>query len=310
MHLVIKTGGAAAMPEWRALFAHAAPGLRVSGWDDADADQADYALVWEPDPGRLAAMPNLRLIISSAAGVDHILADPLRPVHLPIVRMVPEQTSQTMAEFVLAAAMMVLRDFTAIAHAQANRRWLPYPPVRGIAQTRVGIMGMGNMGRAAAALLARVGFDVAGWSNRHTDLAGVASFAGPAQFDAFLHRTDVLVCLLPATDATRGILNHRTLAQLPAGASLIHVGRGAHMVEADVLQMLDSGHLHRAVIDVFDVEPLPPDAPWWCHPAVTVTPHCAATATRADRARHTAHLIACDQQGIALPDRYDPQRGY
>ena len=310
MRLVINTGGEAALPEWRALFAHAAPDITVLGWDDPDAHLAEYALVWSPTPGRLASMPNLTLIISAGAGVDHILADAACPAHIPIVRMVPEEAATTMAEYVLAATLATLRDFKALADAQSRHEWAPYPVVRNIADTRIGIMGMGKLGQASAALLAQVGFPVAGWSNRHTDMPGVQSYAGPEDLHAFLTRCDVLVCLLPATEATRGMLCATNLMRLPRGAALIAVGRATHMVDTDVRALLDSGHLSHAVIDVFDAEPLPADSPWWDHPGVMVTPHCASTPTRPARARQAAALIALHRAGEPLPDRYDPARGY
>lgn len=310
MRLVVNSGGPDALPEWREAFALHCPELTVLGWEDEHAHLADYALVWEPTPGRLAAMPHLKLTLSSGAGVDHILADPDYPAHVPIVRMVPPETGQTMAEYVLAAAMATMRDFKALADAQHAHRWAPYPAVRHIADTRIGIMGMGNLGQACARLLRQVGFPVAGWSNRHTDIAGVSSYAGPDELPAFLARCDILVCLLPATDATRGILCARHLSRLPSGAALIAVGRASHMIDEDVQHLLVNKHLSHAVIDVFDTEPLPPHAVWWDHPGVTVTPHCASTPTRAARARHAATLIALHQAQQPLPDLYDPARGY
>lgn len=298
------------MAEWREHFSRHAPQLDICGSDDVHAKDAEYALVWAPKTGILARLPALKLIISAAAGVDHILADTLRPAHVPIVRMVPEETTITMAEYVLTAAMLILRDIKPVMQAQARHQWLPYPAVRSIAETRVGIMGMGHMGSATARLLARTGFRVAGWSNRHCDIVDVQSYAGADQLAPFLAATNLLVCLLPVTQATRGILNAHTLAQLPAGASLINVGRGAHLIDADLFAALDSGHLHRAVLDVFDKEPLDAASALWDHPAIVITPHCASTPTRADRARHAAMLISRHQQGDALPDIYDPVRGY
>ena len=310
MLLVVKSGGPRALKEWQDLFGQYHPELEVVEWDDPKADQADYALVWEPDAGRFSQMPNLKIVMSAGAGVDHILTDTAYPRHVPMARMVPQETATIMSEFVLTMTMMLLTDVQAIITAQAQKKWLRLPAARGIGQTRIGVMGMGRMGAATAALLQATGFEVAGWSNRPSDVAGVASYAGPEALDAFLRRSDILVCLLPQTAATQGILCERTFSTLPAGASLINVGRGPHMVEADVIAALDSGQLHRAVLDVFNVEPLPETSALWSHPGVIVTPHCAATPSRADRVRYASMLIETERRGEPLPHLYDWDRGY
>jgi len=312
MRLVINSGGPQGLPEWRKYFSEFAPALEICGRHEpvADPGQIGYALVWEPDPGWLASLPNLKLIISSGAGVDHILADPQRPVHVPIARLVTQETAGEMSEFVLAAALAITKEFKRFANDQAQRRWDPPEAPRMMRDMCVGVMGLGYLGTATATLLARAGFPTIGWSRSPAQLPGVESYAGPQQLAAFLARTGILVCLLPGTDATRGILGARTFAQLPRGAALISVGRGSHMVEPDVLAALDSGQLSQAVLDVFDTEPLPADSPLWRHPGVMVTPHCAATPTRCERARYVAELIHRCEAGEALPNLYDPAKGY
>ncbi len=311
MRLIINSGGPQAIDEWRAQFRVFAPELDVVGWqEDPDPASVDYALVWAPDAGRLATFSNLKLIISAGAGVDHILADPSLPRHLRIARMVTERTQTEMAEFVLTSALMITRDAKRIVDNQSRRHWEVFDSLRVAADVRVGIMGLGHLGIAAAQLLARVGFPVSGWSRGASTLPGLPSYAGQDQFGEFLANTDLLVCLLPATDATRGILNRATLSQLPKGASLINAGRGSHMVTQDIIDALDSGHLHQAILDVFEQEPLPPESPLWSHPGIIITPHCAAIPDRKERARHTALLIAANERGEPLPNIYDPQRGY
>lgn len=311
MRLVIKSGGQAAIPEWQAHFHEFAPGLEIVGWDSPEANpqETDYVLVWEPDAGRLVQFPNLKLIVSTGAGVDHILADPQRPAHVPIARMVMEETAEGMSEFVLTAALMIVKDIKRMVDNQAHKRWETLVP-GAIKDFRVGVMGVGFLGAATARLLRDVGFQVAGWSRSGTDIEGVSSFTGQSELGEFLARSDILVCLLPSTEATRGILCTKTLAQLPAGASLINVGRGSHMVDADVLEALNNGQLWRAVLDVFEPEPLAADSAFWNHPGVIVTPHCASTPTRRERARYTAMLIERLERGEPLPNIYDPERGY
>lgn len=312
MRLVIKSGGPQALPEWREHFAEFAPGLQVCGQHEPldDPSEVGYALVWEPDPGWLASLSGLKLIISSGAGVDHILADPRRPAHVPIARLVMQETADEMSEFVLAAALAITKEFKRYTNDQAICRWDTPEVPRMMRDMRVGVMGLGALGAATATLLARTGFPTAGWSRSVAGLPGVESYAGAQQLPEFLARTDILVCLLPGTEVTRGILCAETFAQLPRGAALINVGRGSHMVEGDVIDALDSGQLSQAVLDVFDTEPLPAGSPLWQHPGVLITPHCAATPTRRERARYVAELIRRCEAGEPLPNLYDPAKGY
>lgn len=311
MRLIINSGGPSAIEAWRAQFRAFAPELDVVGWhEDIDPATVDYALVWAPDAGRLATFSNLKLIISAGAGVDHIMADPQLPRHLSIARMVTARTQTEMAEFVLTSALMLTRDIKRVVDNQARGHWELFDSLRVAADMRVGIMGLGHLGVASAQLLSRVGFPVSGWSRGASTLDGLPSYAGAGQFSEFLSNTDLLVCLLPATEATRGILNTATLSQLPEGACLINAGRGSHMVTQDVLDALDRGHLRQAVLDVFEKEPLPPESPLWSHPGIIITPHCAAIPDRKERARHTSLLIAANERGEALPNIYDPLRGY
>lgn len=312
MRIAIASGGPAALPEWQAHFQAFDPAIEVLGWEAAQADPAGvrYALVWQPPHGGLAALPDLRLIISAGAGVDGILDDPLRPAHLPIARMITDSTPDVMAEYVLSAALMLLREGRRMALNQAERRWDILPAPRRMQDTRVGIMGLGQLGKASALLLARAGFPVSGWSRTPTELPGVRTHAGAAGFDAFLADTDILVCLLPATPATQGILGARTFERLPAGAAVINVGRGSHLDEPALLAALDAGRLSGAVLDVFETEPLPAASPLWSHPAIIVTPHYGATPSRRDRAQHAVQLIHLAERGQPLPHLYDAARGY
>lgn len=312
MRITIASGGPAALPEWQRHFREFDPAIEVLGWEAAQADPAGvrYALVWQPPAGGLAALPELRLIISAGAGVDGILADPQRPAGLPIARMITEETPEVMAEYVLTAALMLLREARLMALDQAACRWNVLPAPRRMREVRVGVMGLGQLGAASARLLAHTGFQVSGWSRSRAAIAGVQTYAGEEEFDAFLGATDILVCLLPATPATRGILGARTFARLPQGAAVINVGRGSHLNEAELLDALDGGRLAGAVLDVFDTEPLPADSPLWSHPRIIVTPHYGATPSRRDRARHAVRLIHLHERGAALPHLYDAERGY
>ncbi|HEY4250117.1 MAG TPA: glyoxylate/hydroxypyruvate reductase A [Roseomonas sp.] len=310
--LVVKSGGEAAMPEWQAAFAGCAPELDLRWWDDPGLDPAavDFALVWDPEPGRLARLPNLKVIFGSGAGVDSIIADPGLPRHIPLVRMGVEGAAQRMGEYVCWAALSLLRDKRRLAIAQASARWDYFEPDFTARDKVVGILGLGVMGARAAAMLQGLGFSVIGWSRTAKALPGVESYAGDAVLDAFLARADMLVVLLPATEATRGLIAAPLLARVKPGTGLIHAGRGSQAVIPDVLAALEAGQLGGAVIDVFEQEPLPADSPLWSHPKVTVTPHVASLPSRRERAAHVAAGIAAFRRGEALPTLYDHSRGY
>lgn len=307
--LLVKSGGAEAIAAWRAAFAEAMPELDVRYWDDPVPPEAvDYVMVWDPEPGRLAQFPNLRVVFSSAAGVDNITRDPAWPRHLPLVRMGGEGTSQRMGEFIAWACLSLLRDARRMALAQARGDWDYFEAPFAAPERRVGIMGMGNLGTHTAGVLGAIGFPVAGWSRSRKP--GVESYVGAEELPAFLARTDILVCLLPATPETAGLIAAPLIAQLPAGAGVVNAGRGSHVVLPDLIAALDSGHLSGAVLDVFEAEPLGVDSPAWVHPKIIVTPHIASLASRAERARYVARAIRDHAAGLALPNLFDPDRGY
>jgi glyoxylate/hydroxypyruvate reductase A len=238
-----------------------------------------FAAVWKPKPGLLAQLPNLEAVFNLGAGVDALLADPTLP-NVPIVRIVDPDLTARMTEWVVMNVLARHRRMDEHRANQARGAWRPLRQPAAHAVT-VGIMGLGVLGRDAAAVLGRLGFDLVGWSRTKQDVPGMTTFAGPSEIDAFLGRTDVLVVLLPATPETTGILDRRLFAKLRGAAHmggpvLINGGRGALQVEADIVAALEAGALAHAVLDVFEVEPLPKTSPLWAHPKVTTTPHCAA----------------------------------
>lgn len=312
MILLVNSGGEAAVEEWRQEFAVAAPHLEVRWANDSTVRMEDvaYAFVWAPRPGFLASLPNLRLILSSGAGVDHITSDPAWPQHVGIVRMGGDETAQRMGEYVCMAALMLLRGMPRIIAGQRAGRWDHFDSPRTAKQTRAGVMGLGNLGLRAAEMLAGLGYQVAGWSRLGKDVPGIESFAGDRARDAFLARTDLLVCLLPDTPETRGAIRAETLALLPRGAAVVNAGRGGHVVLDDLVAALDSAQVSGAVLDVFEREPLPNGHPLWSHPKVVVTPHLASLASKPARARYVADAIAAHARGEPVGNLYDPVRGY
>lgn len=285
-------------------------GREIRLWPDlGEVQDIEYALVWDPPPGLLASLPNLKAIFSVGAGVDHIAADPERPKHLPVIRMVEEGLTAGMTEYVVMQVLYHHRDMLAYRHQAAEKIWREIPAVPAH-QRRIGILGLGVLGQDAARMLVRFGFDVAGWSRTPKEIEGVTCFDGPEGLDQMLARTDILVCLLPLTPATRGILNGELFAKLPRGACLINVGRGGHQVERDLLEALDSGQLREATLDVFEEEPLPADSPLWSHPQVIVTPHIASMTMPETAAKAVGENIKRMEAGLPPLNVVDFERGY
>ena len=261
---------------WLAQLSSQWPEGDVRVWPDiGDPGDVDYVLAWKAPPAAWRGLTSLKAIFSLGAGVDALLDEPALPVGVPVVSMADPSLVVAMREYVLARVLHVHRQFTDYAEAQRERGWRPLSPIPA-QNRRVGVMGLGRLGGACATSLAALGFDVAGWSRTRRALDGVRAFAGWESLDAFAARAEILVCLLPLTPQTEGVLNRRLFEGLPRGAHVINVARGAHLVEADLLQALDSGQLQGATLDVFRVEPLPTDHPFWAHPRITVTPHISA----------------------------------
>lgn len=295
---------------WRTALARRLPGLDMRVWPEVGAPaDIDAALVWNHPRGALARFPNLRAVLSLGAGVNHILDDPELPAHLPIARIVDPALASGMAEYASLAVLRYHRNFDLYEKFQRERRWkrLPLPIT---ARRRIGVLGLGEIGTACALAIQALGFPVAGWSRTAKSLDGIAGYAGPDGLAPFLGRTDILVCVLPLTAATRGVINRDTLAALPRGAFVINIARGAHVVEADLIAALASGHIAGATLDVFADEPLPRDHPFWTHPKVTVTPHIAALTnpeTAAEGVADNLRRLAEDRPLLHLADR---ARGY
>ena len=294
---------------WRAALLRFMPGLDLRIWPETgDRSEIDAALVWRAPPGLLASLPNLRLILSLGAGVDAMLADPTLP-DLPLCRLVDPSLTRMMGEFVLTLVLKYHRQLDRFAQAQRERRWsFALPPQPG--ETSVGILGLGELGSHAARLLRDHGFAVRGWSRRRRTIEGVACFAGPEERAAFLAETSILVCLLPLTADTRGILDARLLAGLPHGARLINLGRGGHLVERDLLDALAAGTIAHASLDCFSAEPLPAEHPFWSHPRIDITPHVASFALPASAAEGVIDNLRRLRAGLPLRNLVDRSRGY
>jgi glyoxylate/hydroxypyruvate reductase A len=295
---------------WRGQLDRLMPGLAVRVWPDiGDPAKIDYALVWRPEPGLLASLPNLKLILSLGAGVDHILCDPELPLHLPIVRLIDPYLTDAMSEYVALQVLRLHRQDLDYQAQQRARLWRERDQ-KNAAERPVGILGFGEIGQAAGRRLRALGFPVSGWGRRERSIAGFATFAGPEGLPLLLARAEILVCLLPLTSATEGILCARNFALLPKGAGLVNAGRGGHLVEEDLIPALDAGQLSAAALDVFREEPLPPEHPFWRHPRILVTPHIAGITNPATAAPIIAETIRDFESGRPLLNRVDPAQGY
>jgi glyoxylate/hydroxypyruvate reductase len=286
----------------------AAPELDVAVHGSRDAADADVAVCWNPPEGAVAALPKLRLVHSIAAGVDNILCDPSLP-RVPLCRVVDPQHARGMSEFVTWGVLHFHRQIDRVMENQRNGVWLRYDQ-QAPSTCSVGVMGLGEIGSRVAGDLHRLGFAVRGWARRAKDLAGIETFAGAQGLEPFLRGTDILVCLLPLTDETRAILGARTLAMLPRGAKLIHVGRGEHLVPHDLLSALKEERLTGAIVDVFPNEPLPASDPFWSAPNMIVTPHMASVASSDTIGMQVAQNVRRLVNGEPLLNVVDVTRGY
>lgn len=281
------------------------------GKELGDLAEIDAAVCWYPPHGLLARLPRLQLAQSLGAGVDHIMADPDLPPQLPVCRIVDPQMAAGMRAYVAWAVIQQQRGLGRCMENAAAHRWQDLPVVMP-GSHRVGIAGLGTLGLACAEALRAIGYQVRGWSRspRPEAPAGVATYHGAEQLADFLDGCDTLVCLLPLTPQTRGFLGAEVFAHLPRGAHLINVGRGEHLVEADLLAALASGQIASATLDAFEQEPLPATHPFWAHPGIVVTPHIATRTDTAVIAQQTLDNLAMLRRGWQPPNLINRMRAY
>jgi glyoxylate/hydroxypyruvate reductase len=285
----------------------ALPQAVVQEWTPG-ALQADHAVVWAPPQQFLDEQSRLKGIFNIGAGVDALMKMKL-PAAAKVVRIDDGGMAVQMAEFVCHALIRHFRELDCYEDDVRHGAW-SYRRPRSRAECPVGIMGLGVLGERVARSLAHFDFPVLGWSRTPKAVPGVQGFAGHGQFDAFLSATRVLVCLLPLTPETQNIMNARTLSRLIPGGFVINVARGAHLVEEDLIALLDSGHLAGAALDVFRTEPLPEGHPFWRHPKITVTPHTSARTLREETIAQITGKILALERGEPIAGVVDPQRGY
>lgn len=286
---------------WQTRLADGRLRLIKQGIDSYAPDEIDYVLSFRPPPGLLASLPRLKAVFSMGAGIDGFLHGGDYPVRVPLYRFCDPTLTVEMAQYVLMYALMHHRRVAHFAEGQKQVEWRQAIMPRQTQQTRIGVMGLGEIGGFVARRFVELGFRVAGWSRTRKTLPGITSFAGAGELDAFFAASDITICLLPLTDATRGILNAAAFTAMPRGGYVINVARGAHLVPEDLIAALDRGHLAGAVLDVFETEPLPKDSPLWHHPKIIVTPHIASISQPLVAADYVWAGIEAIEQG-RMPD--------
>lgn len=297
---------------WAKRYAEALPGMQVLRQSDSfDAAAIDYIFVWKPKASAFDGLSNIKAVLSLGAGVDALLKHPNLPDR-PIVRFIDADLTQKMTDYVVAQVTMHHRQITRFKRDQAARRWTQhYPPAA--STTSVGVMGLGELGTDAVEKLRGLGFSVIGWSRSPKSIEGIKTYSGP-ELDDFLGETDILVCLLPLTPQTTGILDlnlfRKLRRALPGGPVIVNAARGGHQIESDIVAALEDGTLGAASLDVFQTEPLAADSPLWGLDNAYLTPHIAAISNIESGVRYFSRIILDHEAGKPLPNVIERSRGY
>jgi glyoxylate/hydroxypyruvate reductase A len=294
---------------WRETFNDQLPDLKIRIWPEpGNSADIEYLAFIRPDFDILPPLPNLKAMFSRSAGVEAFVNHPKLP-KVPLGKLEPSGGDPMMTEYVVMHVLRLHRDMPGYQAAQANREWRRTRIVRP-EERRIGFLGYGMMAKAPALVLKSLGFPVSAWVRNPRQEAEIPIFHGQDQLEPFLNQTDIAVCLLPLTRETEGIFCTRTFAMMPKGAMLVNVGRGKHVVEADLIRALDSGQLSYAALDALWPEPLPPESPLWLHPKVTVMPHVARRPTVAQLVTEIAANIHSIESGGPLLQQIDIALGY
>ncbi len=310
MKVIFAAGDNITPEHWLPPLQQALPDIEIIAWQpDGPAVNADVAVVWNPPADLFLRETQLKAVFNLGAGVNALFPAPGLPDDIPVIRMEDAGMAVQMAEYVIYALLRASRRFDQYQDTQQQSLWQPLPAIQRELWT-VGVMGTGVIGSRVAQAIAALEYPVASWSRSGKAMPGVASFAGAAQFPEFLQHTKVLVNALPLTAETAGILCRENMQQLQSPAYIINVGRGGHLIEDDLLTLLDSGHINGATLDVFQQEPLPKSHAFWTHPGITVTPHISAASLRANSIAQVAEKIQRFLRGEPLTGLVQRDRGY
>lgn len=295
---------------WKNALLEAEPSLKVYSYlEEHPLEEITMALIWKHPKGSLSVYPNLNCIASAGAGVDYIFEDDTAPRAIPITRIVDPYLAGDMSEHVLAVILAHIKNLNTYKLNQAAGIWKPLDYKR-IKDLTVGIMGLGELGALTGLDLVKFGFPVSGWSRSQKNIQGVRTFAGENGLVPFLNSTDILVCLLPLTPETTGVLNKSLFEKLPKNAFVVNVARGGHLVDEDLIQALNDGHLSGACLDVYHQEPLPTTHPFWKHPKVHMTPHYASVSDTASVMPQIIENYNRLENGTTLLNQVNRKKGY
>ena len=295
---------------WKKAIKAADPNVEVYSYlEPHDKDAVEVALVWKHPKGTLAPYSNLKYIASSGAGVDFIFEDDTTPKNLSITRVVDTMLASDMSEYVIAAIFSYLKHLNVYKVDQFHKIWEPKPYHR-ISDFKIGIMGMGALGTVLAKDLIRFGFKTQGWANSKKELKGVTTFQGETEFNTFLSSSQILVCLLPLTNKTAGILNASLFEQLPKGAYVINAARGGHLVDQDLIDSIEKGSISGATLDVFHQEPLSSTHPFWENEKINITPHYASVSDTDSVVPQILENYRRMQNGKSLLNLVSEMKGY
>lgn len=287
------------------------PTETVIAWPDTDSpSDIDYAVVWGPPPDFFRNLTQLKAVFSLAAGVDHLLLHPGLPQHVPVVRLTDAGMGEKMAEYVLFGVLQAHRQMHLYRHFQQQRIWAGQLPSAAAKSVSIGILGIGILGQQVARRLTMNGYCVQGWSRSEKKVAHVITCSGASGLDQLIRQIDILVCLLPLTEETRGILNLDLFTRAKPGLHLINVARGGHLITADLIAALNSNQLGSALLDVTDPEPLPPEHPFWEHPRIFLTPHISAPTQQEESIRQIIDNLLRHQKGLPMLGVVDRTSGY
>ncbi|KPU56042.1 D-isomer specific 2-hydroxyacid dehydrogenase, NAD binding domain protein [Pseudomonas fluorescens] len=295
--------------QWKRLFAEHAPDIEWRAWPDiGDPKDIRYLAAWQAPDDLETLLPNLQVLFALSAGVDQLDLDRL-PTTLPVVRLLDPSITLGMCEYASFAVLGLHRDMLRYRQQQMARCWQAHL-LQPAAKRRVGVMGLGTQAQQILATLRTFGFVLSGWARSEHRIAGVDCFAGAEQLPVFLGQCDIVVCVLPLTEQTKGILNRQLFQHLPKGAALVNMGRGGHLIEEDLLEALATGQLSAAVLDVLQQEPAAPDHPFWHHPQILLTPHIAAMTQPESAFSVLLENIRRHQRGESMLGQVDRERSY
>ena len=308
MNLLFHTAGGNAAA-WLEALSRALPEANIAAWPQTTARPADYAIVWKPPQELLGALGQVKAVFNLGAGVDAVAETPALSCDVPLIRLEDAGMAEQMVEYACYAVLRCYREIDAYAEQQRAALWRPRRRIDK-RSFGVGILGLGVMGVAVAQALGRFGFPLLGWSRGRKAIDGVTSYAGPGELDAVLGQARILICLLPSTRETRGLLDRARLSRLPRGACVVNLARGDILVDDDLVALLDEGHLAAAILDVFRDEPLPAAHAFWHHPKITVTPHVSAATLIDESVEQIAAKIRRMEAGLPVAGVVGRERGY